>query len=478
MSCPKEHLALFQGTYGAASAAVFVLAPPQEICLFSEGALALLGLADDALPRTLDDFAAVDSLEEPHSLALHARRELQTSSTKDWNGVLRGTPPRHLRATFLPLPPIDGSPYHLCHLHTEGPQIGALANTRRKLERAMEELPSAVLLFDTDGRVIHLNRRAKVLVGRDTWDVLGQEDHPFMPRDPDGKALPRDQWPLFKALQTRKTYKNLEVMLDFGDAHRVLSIDIVPVRDGDEISFFLVTGRDITQRTERDRRKDDFLSIASHELRSPLTPLTGLLQIARKRLEEGGQVELPLLERAESQVLRLRRLIESLLDLSRIETGKLAVDPEPTEMTDLLHQIMDPWLRGPQSDRIHLTTPSTALFANVDPHRVEQVVTNLVDNALKHGPDSGAIKVVLSTEDDQARISVCDDGDGLDQDVIDRIYSNSLFTTRQSRSPSGLGLGLFITRQIVESHGGELLIDSTANCRTRISATFPTIAAP
>lgn len=285
-----------------------------------------------------------------------------------------------------------------------------------------------------------------------------------------------------KALRTGESYTNQEVMLDFGEAQRIISMNIVAIRDrddaqGEKISFFLVTGRDITERAQQDRRKDDFLGVASHELRGPLTPLTGLLQLARKRVETGHELDLDLLVRAESQVTRLRRLIESLLDLSRIQTGKLPLRPEPTEMCDLVEQIMQPWLRSEHGHRISLELVADPCWVNADPDRIEQVVTNLVDNAIKHGP-KGPIRVRVAKENEMIQLSVCDNGGGPPPDVIDRIFSNALYVPRESRSTFGLGLGLFITRQIVESHGGSLSIGAAGDCSSNVTASFPAIDAP
>ena len=343
---------------------------------------------------------------------------------------------------------------------------------RLHMRAVLEHMPMAVLLFDPQGKVLELNLRARAMTGRRSWDRIGASDHPFEVCDSDGNPLPRKHWPLLRAVRTGQTCEEDEFILDFGDKKRTVSITIIPITDDDDqITSFLATGRDVTQRSEEERRKDEFLSVASHELRSPLTPLSGFLHLSRKQAESAQQVDPEVLRKAESQVERLQRLIDGLLDLSRLETGKLPIRRQRIDMCQLLRRIMEPWLNGRHGERIELDMPNGEVTLDVDPDRIDQVVTNMVDNAIKHGRPNGEIHIHLLDDENQIQIAVQDEGDGMPQYIIDRVFERYFFS--HQNDCSGMGIGLYVSRQIVEDHGGTIDIDSAPDQPTTITISIP-----
>ena len=205
--------------------------------------------------------------------------------------------------------------------------------------------------------------------------------------------------------------------------------------------------------------RDDFLSVAAHELRTPLTSLRGYAQVALRRLERDGGIPPDRLAHAlraiTGQVDKLSRLITQILDISRLESGRLPLEREPTDLTALVEHaaaVARTW-----TDRHTITVDAPGpVEVSVDPLRLEQVLSNLLDNAVKYSPDGGRLEVAVSrTPDGAAEIAVRDYGLGIPPERRGQIFQR-FYQAHRSAHRSGMGLGLYISRQIVERHGGEI----------------------
>jgi PAS domain S-box-containing protein len=251
----------------------------------------------------------------------------------------------------------------------------------------------------------------------------------------------------------------------------------MPDRRG-EAKALVVVARDVTAELETERMKSDFVATVSHELRSPLTPLKGFIGSLREGLLEDSPTS-----RGEyydimwRQIERLERLINDLLEVSRIEAGKLEIDVRPLDLTSLLGA----WIRESASQTpertIELTTPTGAVECMADEFRVEQILSNLLSNALKYSPGGSTVDVELRQERGVATVSVYNDGVGIrleDQPrVFDRFYR---VDNGRDRKAGGFGLGLFICRRLVEAMGGEISLESSPGRWCRFTFTLPLIA--
>lgn len=221
------------------------------------------------------------------------------------------------------------------------------------------------------------------------------------------------------------------------------------------------------------RQRDEFLSIASHELKTPVTSLKLNLQLAQRRIEvthtvADDQLSLEtllgaLLPRANDQIDRLTRLIDDLLDVSRIATDKLALRIESTELIPIVEEVVAEQRQHNTSRIITLSLPLEPILLRADADRIGQVVTNYLTNALKYSPDNTEVAVTVERDDHLARVSVRDFGAGIPEQEQERIWERfyrSPSIEVQSGSGIGLGLGLFISRSIVERHGGQVGVES------------------
>jgi signal transduction histidine kinase len=212
------------------------------------------------------------------------------------------------------------------------------------------------------------------------------------------------------------------------------------------------------------RARDEFLSVAAHELKTPVTTLRGYSQFLLSLFEREGPVDRErfrrILRTLDQQADKLARLIDQLLDVSRLEAGKLALHKEPTDVGALVAEVVAAAQARTTQHRLILRRPEQPVVAAVDPLRFEQVVANLLDNAIKYSPRGGDIDVDLARPArDLIRLSVRDRGVGIPEEHRPHIFERFYQAPTGGPRP-GMGLGLYITRQIVTLHGGSIAVES------------------
>jgi signal transduction histidine kinase len=242
---------------------------------------------------------------------------------------------------------------------------------------------------------------------------------------------------------------------------------------------------DLQEQVAREQRaqraKDDFLSIVSHELRTPLTSIQGYSQLLENRMRDSaGPKELGQIRTIRTQVTRMRRLVEDLLDVSRIDRrGLVSIEPAPLDLALEIREAATRTEREHPDRRIDVEAPE-ALPITADRDRIGQVLTNLLDNAVKYSPGGGAVNVRAQVRGNGVEVTVADEGIGLTPDQAGRIFERFYQADdgAGSRRPGGLGLGLYITRAIILAHGGEISAEpnTAAERGTVIRLRLPRVA--
>jgi len=223
----------------------------------------------------------------------------------------------------------------------------------------------------------------------------------------------------------------------------------------------------VSREQQAQRIKDDFLSIVSHELRTPLTSIQGYAQLLEGRLRAAPAAngkELSQLGVIRSQVRRMRRLVDDLLDVSRIDRrAGVTIEPEPLDLADELRDAVARTQRQYPERQISLASPASLPIV-ADRDRIGQVVTNLIDNAVKYSPDGGPVEVSGELRGTEALVSVADAGIGIPAEDRELVFGR-FYQADEEASPrrfGGLGLGLYISRAIIDAHGGRMSVEANA----------------
>ncbi|HEY8930975.1 MAG TPA: ATP-binding protein [Mucilaginibacter sp.] len=235
----------------------------------------------------------------------------------------------------------------------------------------------------------------------------------------------------------------------------------LPLRnENNEIVFWVGTATDIEDQKQEMARKDEFIGIASHELKTPLTSLKGYLQlISSYKRDDLPQAVKQYIEKANTSLNKLQRLINDLLDVSKIQAGKLEYEFNPVNLTELIKTCVE------NAEHIY---PANK-FINHDGHnymvkgnaeRLEQVMMNFINNAVKYSPGSREVNIQTSVTDDRVCVSVTDHGIGLSAEQMERIFERFYRVEDKKHMTSGLGMGLFISAEIIKYHGGEIGVTS------------------
>jgi PAS domain S-box-containing protein len=227
------------------------------------------------------------------------------------------------------------------------------------------------------------------------------------------------------------------------------------------------------------RLKDEFLSIASHELRTPVTSIKGYTQLAKTLIRENDlATSEEYLSIALDQIDRMSRLILELLDVSRIETGRLEIRRDTIEWPAFVQDIVHRHHTSVSDRRFHVNMPKMTASVTGDRDRLEQVLGNLLENAVKYSPDGSDITVSVDARTDQVVTAVTDCGIGIPSDELGQVFER-FHRGRQVSSTNygGLGLGLYITKQIVERHGGAIWVESQEGRGTTFSFSLPAVVA-
>lgn len=220
-------------------------------------------------------------------------------------------------------------------------------------------------------------------------------------------------------------------------------------------------------------KKDEFIGLASHELKTPLTSMKGFLQILDRN--ESGELNKAFIRKALKQLNKISSLVSDLLDVSKIQSGKLYLDFETFDLQSLLHEVIELVQFTSDTHQIELDSDSIVLPVQADRQRVEQVIINLISNAIKYSPDASKVLVRVRKADLEVQVGIQDFGFGIETEQLDNIFSRFFRVESLASHISGLGIGLFITKEIVERHKGRIWVESEHGKGSEFFFTLPLI---
>jgi PAS domain S-box-containing protein len=338
-----------------------------------------------------------------------------------------------------------------------------------ELQAVLGTMADALLRVDIEGRVVSLNRAARELLTVDDASlVLGQPlDHPAWGQWPLGAREITDTLaPMIAALQRGETPPEAEVRLQ-RQHRRILSFSGTPLTRADgKVTGGVIVVRDVTARHEIEELKDEMLSVASHDLRTPVTVIRSQAQLMRRAIRTGAfsleDVNDGLGSIVE-ETQRLAKLLELLLDLSRIEAGRFEIDPRPVDLGKLASTVVSEVQSTTDRHQMKVQV-SGSVVGNWDEARLQQVLTNLLTNAVKYSPNGGPIEVHVRGGEDEVTTSVNDEGIGLTHGEAQHVFER-FFRARSTRRLEGSGLGLYICQSILAAHGGRIWVESGGSGR-------------
>lgn len=327
------------------------------------------------------------------------------------------------------------------------------AGTAAPAAVAADDLPDGLLIADGAGRVVVFNRMAARLCRTDPDAALGRDLRDVLPlADADG----RDWWKCsdpYGGLRTRT--RQPERRLHLGDGREVLmSARYVRERPAGPLARLVVTLRDACPRECADRGRADLVSTVAHELRSPLTSVKGFTATVLAkwdRLTERQKIFM--LETVNADADRVTRLITELLSVSRIESGRLEVRRAVVDLPERVRKVVAGRIAGGEAAdrfRLHVADALPELWLDAD--KMEQILSNLVENAVRHG--AGTVTIVIEPHEEGAAVSVRDEGTGIPPEAVPRVFRQFW----RSRRRGGTGLGLFIVKGLIEAHGGAITV--------------------
>lgn len=336
--------------------------------------------------------------------------------------------------------------------------FAALQTSQRQLETLLNSMQDAVIAVAADGRVQWANRSMDRLLPQRT-----RLNAPMVEtvRDPDFLRAVR------AATETRKVTSARASSVLPG---RTFDVTAAPMPGGGAVAVL----RDLTETERIEKTRRDFIANVSHELRTPLTSIQGY---AETLLDSGCEKKhLPeFLEIIRKNAARMSRLTEDLLTLARVESGEQRFDPQPVAPAELLHDALESFGKIARSQGIELMSEdATAPMVNADREAIHQVLSNLIDNALKYGSNGGRVVVGARHTGNAVEFYVRDFGPGIPSEHLLRLFERFYRVDKaRSRESGGTGLGLAIAKHIVFAHGGSIWAESEVNHGSRFSFTLP-----
>ena len=318
---------------------------------------------------------------------------------------------------------------------------------------AYDELPDGVVVADAEGRVTFVNPAAERVLGRSSDETVGRDFREVLPLV---DAQGRDWWACtdpYGGLPSRIRQPERLLTYDNGAGERDLLVTASYVRNGDRsLQRLVVCLRDTESRNRNERSGSELVSTVAHELRSPLTSVKGFTATLLAKWDRfNDEQKKVMLQTVNADADRVTRLISELLDVSRIEAGRLELRRQVVDLPAVVQRDFEARIAaGESADRFRLVAHGTLPEMWLDPDKMAQVVGNLVENALRHG--DGTVTVTVEPSQDGAEVTVTDEGGGIAAEAVGRIFTK--FWRGGGRG--GTGLGLYIAKGIVDAHGGSI----------------------
>lgn len=340
----------------------------------------------------------------------------------------------------------------------------AIKESEARFHQVADLTPDKIICADTAGKIYYFNKSWLDFTGLQQKQLLDKGWEPFM--HPEEVTLVRSKWD--EVMTSGCVFERELRLKDKNENYKWHLCRVVPLKDEDgKVKMWIGAITQIQKIKEEEERKEGFLKMASHELKTPLTSIKGYTYLLLERLREAKEdlpesIRLiPSLERIDSQITRLTRLISEMVDLSRVQESKLELQMESFSLNHMVEESVQDIRYSSTTARIKIDH-QVSLALNGDRDRISQVLINLITNAIKYSPNDGDIEVkVFQKREDMASVSVKDHGIGINmedqQNIFERFFRVS---GKDEKTYTGFGIGLFLAKEIMTRHNGDIRVKS------------------
>ena len=353
--------------------------------------------------------------------------------------------------------------------------VHRLSRETRLFSSIVQNTADGIISLDSDESIRFFNQAMEIVTGFKASEVLGRSaTEIFEPQADDGESFTFGE--LMESGTQEASARTLSIVTQSGE-RKWVGITATPRVSVEGTQLTIMVIRDVTEEHRLMQRQREFVSIASHELRTPITALMGYLSLIQSTPDDDHIQRGHFVERAYAAANRLSELVEDLLAAARIEEGRLSLTVKPVNPAEVAKDVVQNLAPAATGKKQKLTVTNRlphAAQVTADRSKLHQVIANLVDNAIKYTPEGGSITVSLSTGKKSLSVTVRDSGIGIHPDNLDRIFDKFFREyTDLSVAAGGTGLGLFITRELAERQGGQLTITSRQGRGTVARVKFP-----
>lgn len=342
-----------------------------------------------------------------------------------------------------------------------------LASEKAKIETMVEEMVDGVIATDREGLVVLINEAAKSILGISEAETVG-EDVMTVLQHPDLARLMATPVESYGGVYTEE--------IEIGEGRPMaLQVSVASYGDEEEIGGKCMILSDITELKRIDQLKTDLIGFVSHELKNPLTNIGLYSLLLQDHIHDGDEELREIAEVIERQRVRMGHIVEDFLNVSRLEADReLPMKQERiSNIETLIHDIVDVYSHVRDEHIIQVNLPDSLPDLWADPTKVEEVLANLISNAIKFSPQGGRIQIAAEPSAGMVRFSVSDEGIGIPEEERENLFQRfERLGAGASRIP-GTGLGLFVCRHLVEAHGGEIWVESIENEGSTFYFTIP-----
>jgi two-component system, NtrC family, sensor histidine kinase KinB len=344
-------------------------------------------------------------------------------------------------------------------------------------DATIASMTDGVIAYDPEGRIVRMNEAAERMMGyTPSQRELSMEERAALLRieTPDGNPFPVSELPSWKALRGETVMGVTMVFNPLGIRRLWVSASASPIRTpGGTILGAVSSFTDVTLLHELQEQREDFIRMISHDLRNPLVVVGGHADILRRVLGgKGMEREARSAEAISKSARRMNSMIKDLVGSAQLESGQLELHRERIDPCQLLFDVLGRVESPEAQERVRFECTGEMPEVSADRERIERVVTNLVANALKYSPVPRPVIVRVERRDNGVVISVSDQGPGISAGELPRVFDR-YYRAKEGRKGEGLGLGLYISRLIVEAHGGKIAVESQIGEGSTFKFTLP-----